>query len=82
MNKDIYQPADPGLAPGEARCPGPSAQDIIRKDSDNPPAALLASSYEFIGDEVDVEVQWNPFLTEPVPVESSSMGRLKSNFRR
>jgi len=51
MTQDIYQPSDPGLAPGAARCPGPSAQDIIARDGDTPPAPLLASAYEFQGSE-------------------------------
>ncbi len=38
------------LAPGEARCPGPSTADIIRADSDNQPAAILEQSYQFLGD--------------------------------
>jgi len=51
MTQDIYQPSDPGLAPGAARCPGPSVQDIIARDADTPPAPLLASAYEFQGSE-------------------------------
>jgi phenylpropionate dioxygenase-like ring-hydroxylating dioxygenase large terminal subunit len=34
-----------------ARCPGPSARDIIRSDGDSPPAHLLEESYESLGDE-------------------------------
>ena len=37
---DLTAPADPSLAPGEARCPGPSMQDILDADGDNPPAAM------------------------------------------
>ena len=41
MTYDLSAPADPDLAPGEARCPGPSTRDIILKDGDNPPAAIV-----------------------------------------
>ena len=53
MNKklDIYQASDTSLPAGDARCPGPSAQDIIARDSDQPPASLLASNYSYLGDE-------------------------------
>ncbi len=48
---DLTAPSDPALAPGEARCPGPSMQDILDADGDNPPAAMRAQSYTFLGDE-------------------------------
>lgn len=51
MKFDLYAPGDPGLAPGEARCPGPSAQQILDRDGDQPPAALRAQRYEFLGDQ-------------------------------
>ncbi|NIN10014.1 MAG: aromatic ring-hydroxylating dioxygenase subunit alpha, partial [Gemmatimonadales bacterium] len=38
-------------APGEARCPGPSTRDIIRKEQDGAPAALTAESWSFLGDD-------------------------------
>lgn len=38
------------LAPGMARCPGPSTRDIIFADNDAPPAVLTAESYTFRGD--------------------------------
>ncbi|WP_448582279.1 aromatic ring-hydroxylating dioxygenase subunit alpha [Thermaurantiacus sp.] len=38
------------LPPGAARCPGPSALDIIRADSPGAPPALTAESYRFLGD--------------------------------
>ncbi len=51
MPYDLTRPSDPSLAPGEARCPGPSTREIILSDGDGAPAALLAESYEFLGDE-------------------------------
>jgi phenylpropionate dioxygenase-like ring-hydroxylating dioxygenase large terminal subunit len=38
------------VRPGDARCPGPSAQDLIRLDSTPAPEPLLETSYEFEGD--------------------------------
>ncbi len=37
-------------APGEARCPGPSTREIIVSDGWKVPDALIAESYEFLGD--------------------------------
>lgn len=51
MKPDLTAPADPALAPGEARCPGPSMQDILDADGDNPPAAMREQAYRFLGDE-------------------------------
>ena len=48
---ELNLPGDPNLPPGEARCPGPSPQDILDRDGDAPPAALRAERYEFLGDE-------------------------------
>ena len=45
----MLAPADPSLAPGEARCPGPSTADIVSQDALAPPAPLLEESYEFLG---------------------------------
>ena len=51
MALDIYAPAGDDLAPGAARCPGPSPQDVLDQDGDTPPAALRAEAYEYLGDE-------------------------------
>lgn len=40
-----------GLQPGEARCPGPSAQDIVEKDVNPAPQVLRETSYRFLGEE-------------------------------
>jgi phenylpropionate dioxygenase-like ring-hydroxylating dioxygenase large terminal subunit len=50
MTFDIHAPSEPGLAPGEARCPGPSARDQLLKDRDRIPAVLIEECYEFLGD--------------------------------
>ena len=50
MPYDLTQPSDPSLAPGQARCPGPSTRDIILQDNDGAPAALTAESYKFLSD--------------------------------
>lgn len=50
MRYDLTEPSDPALAPGAARCPGPSTRDIIVSDGDQLPPALLEESYEFLGD--------------------------------
>ncbi len=50
MTYDLTRPAAAGLAPGEARCPGPSTRDIILQDADGAPPPITAESYEFLGD--------------------------------
>lgn len=47
---DLTLPSDPALAPGEARCPGPSTRDIILAEADGAPRALTDESYEYLGD--------------------------------
>ena len=37
-------------APGEARCPGPSIQEMARRDGQEPPYPLNFEAYEFLGD--------------------------------
>jgi nitrite reductase/ring-hydroxylating ferredoxin subunit len=41
-----------GLKPGEARSLGPSVQDIIDRDGDNPPEWFREVSYDYLGDDV------------------------------
>jgi hypothetical protein len=48
---DLTAPSDPALAPGAARCPGPSMQDILNADGDNPPVAMREQAYTFLGDD-------------------------------
>lgn len=50
MQNDIYAPADPDLAPGEARCPGPSPQDLIASEG-GAPAPLREEAYTYLGSE-------------------------------
>lgn len=38
-------------APGAARAPGPTYQEIVQRDHSPPPAPFLDYSYEFLGDE-------------------------------
>ncbi len=49
---DRFDPRDGDrpLAPGEARCPGPSTRDLILADGWATPPALTVQSYEFLGD--------------------------------
>jgi len=51
MTYDLTAKGDLTLAPGEARCPGPSTREIIQADADGAPEALTAESYQFLGDE-------------------------------
>ncbi|HET8612858.1 MAG TPA: hypothetical protein VFL92_08845, partial [Sphingomonas sp.] len=39
------------LAPGEARCPGPSVQDILEGDVNPAPPILREEHYAFLGDQ-------------------------------
>ena len=50
MKHDIYARAA-NLAPGDARCPGPSVQDQLDRDGDNVPPPLREQAFEFLGDE-------------------------------
>jgi len=61
MKHDIYKTGDPALAPGDARCPGPSAQDIIARDGDNPPPPLLEGAYEYLGSE---DIPWSRYTSQ------------------
>lgn len=61
MSRDIYQAADPNLAPGDARCPGPSARDIIARDGDQPPAPLLEERYEYLGND---DIPWDRYTSQ------------------
>jgi phenylpropionate dioxygenase-like ring-hydroxylating dioxygenase large terminal subunit len=49
MTHDLTRPSDPELAPGQARCPGPSYQDILDADGDAVPPALRQQSYHYLG---------------------------------
>lgn len=61
MAHDLTKPSDPNLAPGEARCPGPSMQDIMDADGDNPPDPMRVEQYEFLGDE---DVGFERYISE------------------
>lgn len=50
MGYDLTMPGDPELAPGKARCPGPSTAELIAVDDITPPDVLLEEHYEFLGD--------------------------------
>ena len=62
MDYDLTKPADPTLAPGDARCPGPSTRDIILKEQDGAPAALTAESWSFLGDE---DIPFSRYTSQP-----------------
>ncbi|MCZ6658169.1 MAG: aromatic ring-hydroxylating dioxygenase subunit alpha [Gammaproteobacteria bacterium] len=61
MGYDLTKPSDPALAPGEARCPGPSTRDIIASDGDQVPPPLLEESYQFLG---DADIAFNRYTSE------------------
>ena len=46
MNKPFSIPA-----PGEARCPGDSVQDVLDADGDNPPPVYRKQAYQYLGSE-------------------------------
>jgi phenylpropionate dioxygenase-like ring-hydroxylating dioxygenase large terminal subunit len=48
------------LAPGVARCAGPSTRELFLRDSITPPAPLLAESYAFRGDD---DIAYNEYLS-------------------
>jgi phenylpropionate dioxygenase-like ring-hydroxylating dioxygenase large terminal subunit len=41
----------PHLGPGDARCPTPGVQDVVRADGDAPPPAYTLQSYRYLGSE-------------------------------
>lgn len=51
MMDQITRPADPDLAPGEARCPGRSVQELLQSEDSRNDAGLMDSRYEFMGDD-------------------------------
>lgn len=61
MALDIFAKSDTTLTPGDARCPGPSTQDIIASDQGATPEPLLAQKYAFLGDE---DIPWNRYTSQ------------------
>ena len=51
MADDLTLPGDPSLAPGAARCPGPSPRQVIEGENDGVAPLLIEESYSFLGDE-------------------------------
>jgi phenylpropionate dioxygenase-like ring-hydroxylating dioxygenase large terminal subunit len=47
----LSSPGDSSLDPGEARCPGPSVQDVLASESSAVDPGLTDERYEFMGDE-------------------------------
>ena len=50
LETSLPLPEEPGVAPGSARCPGPSTRDIILADGQDVPPALIAEAYAVAGD--------------------------------
>ncbi len=50
MVDELCQPGDPSLAPGEARCPGPSVAELLAAEGSASDPGLAAARYEFLGD--------------------------------
>lgn len=51
MSLNLTKASDMNLPKGEARCPGPSYQDILDADGYQVPDAMRSEQYEFLGDE-------------------------------
>ena len=51
MTDILSTPGDTSLDPGEARCPGPSVQDVLTKENSAVDPGLTDERYEFLGDE-------------------------------
>ncbi len=51
MIEELSKPGDPSLAPGEARSPGTTVQEVLARESSSKDPGLTAESYEFQGDE-------------------------------
>lgn len=51
MVEELSKPADPSLAPGEARCPGRSTFDVLSNENSANDPGLMANEYAFMGDE-------------------------------
>lgn len=51
MIEVLTKPGDPNLAPGEARSPGRSVNDLLRSEDSANDAGLMANSYEYLGSE-------------------------------
>jgi phenylpropionate dioxygenase-like ring-hydroxylating dioxygenase large terminal subunit len=57
MNMPIQRPrlstlpgdGSTSMVPGEARCPGPTVQELVSRDAIKPPAILLEENYTFMG---------------------------------
>jgi nitrite reductase/ring-hydroxylating ferredoxin subunit len=49
------------MAPGQARCPGPSTRDIVMADAVSPPADFMADSYEYLG---SADASFDVYLSE------------------
>ncbi len=50
MIETLIKPGDPNLAPGEARCPGRSVQEVLKAEDSASDTGLMAMGYEFLGD--------------------------------
>lgn len=50
MIRELTRPGDPALAPGEARCPGPSVPELLAGEGSASDPGLAAERYEFLGD--------------------------------
>ena len=61
MKYDHTLPGDSSLQPGEARCPGPTPQDLLARDGDNTPEALREENYFFHGDS---DIPWSRYTSQ------------------
>jgi phenylpropionate dioxygenase-like ring-hydroxylating dioxygenase large terminal subunit len=49
MVRELSQPGDPSLAPGEARCPGPTIAELLAAEGSARDPGLAAQRYRFLG---------------------------------
>ena len=75
MIEDLTKLGDPSLAPGVARCPGRTVQEILSRDGSASDPALSTQRYEFLGDEElpCYRVCWRPVIWAAMPGPSMDL---------
>lgn len=79
---DIYSPGMPAVLLRGYMTSPTKPLDLIGNWWGTTEAGSIQAEFVFeISDPDLVDLQWQPFLTEPVPVEAASIGGLKARFR-